>query len=225
MLALSAEGTWVFMAANTSPLDDSPEALTLSAPPELTVDSTGTKLVSTGTLDVNNAKEWGLETGGYWQNLFFQAGWFGYNVDQHVEPPALPKPSLSFDGWYAEASWILTGESKGWNQATGAFTAPKPAQPFTFDGTGWGAWEVAARYSDLDLNDNTGVVGLAAPYGGVRGGEQRIFTLGLNWYPNSVVKFALDYQHIDLDRLNSAAPYQDIGQTVQAISLRSQISL
>jgi phosphate-selective porin OprO/OprP len=70
------------------------------------------------------------------------------------------------------------------------------------------------------------------PPDGVRGGEQEIWTLGLNWYPNSVVRFALDYQYIDIDRISTSAAvpgipglYPQIGQTIQAVSLRSQISL
>jgi len=224
-LAVSAEGTWVFKAPDATQFNDTARNITLSAPPELTVDSTGTKLVTTGGLNVDNVKERGLEAGGFWQNLFAQAGWFNYQIDQRVAPPALPKPDLSFSGWYAEATWIITGESHGWNQANGAFTAPRPAREFHFDGGGWGAWELAARYSDLDLNDHTGSIGLDPPYGGVRGGEQKIFTAGVNWYPNTVLKFSLDYQHIDIDRLNNVTPFQSVGQTVQAISIRSQISL
>jgi phosphate-selective porin OprO/OprP len=82
---------------------------------------------------------------------------------------------------------------------------------------------VAARYSDVDLNDDTGTVTLATPYGGVRGGGQKIWTAGINWYPNDVLHFALDYQWIDVNRLDALGG--DLGQDVQALSFRSQISL
>jgi phosphate-selective porin OprO/OprP len=74
----------------------------------------------------------------------------------------------------------------------------------------------------LDLNDNAGAPGAATPAGGVRGGKQTISTVGLNWYPNRTVRFLLDYQWADIDRLNGAGA--DIGADFQALSLRSQVA-
>ena len=72
----------------------------------------------------------------------------------------------------------------------------------------------------LDLDDHAGVFGRTAPAGGIRGGEQKITTIGLNWYPNSVVRFLLDYQWADVKRLSAAGA--DIGTDVNMISFRSQ---
>jgi phosphate-selective porin OprO/OprP len=180
------------------------------------VDSNGAKLVSTGSVDTDSAKYWGVEAGGTWHSLYAAAGYFGYDIDQRVEAPALSKPDLNFNGWYAQASWVLTGESRGYSAATAAYTPPKAEGPR-------GTWELAGRYSDVDLNDMTGLFGLATPYGGVRGGEQKIWTAGINWYPNSVLRFALDYQWIDVNRLSGTGG--NVGQDVQALSLRSQIAL
>ena len=76
----------------------------------------------------------------------------------------------------------------------------------------------------------------------MRGGEQKAFTLGLNWYPNDNLRFAFDYQLIDIDRLQSGAtpnaitgvtttttgvpviPAVSADQTIQAISLRAQVA-
>jgi phosphate-selective porin OprO/OprP len=93
----------------------------------------------------------------------------------------------------------------------------------SFDKAGTGVWELAARYSVLDLNDNAGLAGLPAPSGGVRGGEQKIWTAGVNWYPNNAVRFVLDYQHTDVSRLNAAGG--DIGAKLDAVSLRAQFAL
>jgi phosphate-selective porin OprO/OprP len=151
---------------------------------------------------------------------------------------------------------VLTGEAKGYNNQTAAFAPPKPEKPFALDGSGLGAWELVARYSDLDLNDNetnaasvitawtSGGARTYTFYNTVRGGEQKAVTVGLNWYPIENLRFALDYQWIDIDRLQSGAtpnaitgvtattsgvgapaiPSLSADQTVQAVALRAQVS-
>ena len=64
----------------------------------------------------------------------------------------------------------------------------------------------------------------------MRGGEQTVWAGGVNWYPNSVVRFMLDYQHVRIERLSpSAATFltpngAQVGQTYHAISFRSQFA-
>jgi phosphate-selective porin OprO and OprP len=232
-VALSASGTYVFKFGDTSPNDDATRPFTLSDPPEITVDDTGSKLVSTGSLNTQHVTQWALEAGAAYDNFYGQGGYFWYGIDRRVTPPAtVAPPNLNFNGWYAQATWVLTGEPKTYNTATASFTSPKPNDPLTLDGLGWGAWEVAGRYSDLNLNDKEGLLGFpvatdplsGAPVG-VRGGDQRIWTVGLNWYPNTVIKFALDYQNIQVSRIGNSSPYGNVGQTVNVVSFRSQISL
>ena len=75
--------------------------------------------------------------------------------------------------------------------------------PFSSNG-GFGALELAARYSRMDLNFEEGLDGAAAVPGSVRGGDQQVWTFGVNWYPNPNVKVMLDYLLINVDRLNPA---------------------
>ena len=261
-------GTYVIkpadLVANGAPtLTTTPGAtplgtVSLSDPPEVTIDSNGTALASTGALGARHVSQWGVETGGNWQNFYGQAGYYGFEVlrspqafktfsNATTSATSIVQPSNdSFSGYYGQLSWILTGESKGYNSATGAFTPPRPAHPFSFDGSGWGAFELALRYSDLDLNSHVNdgahvITGFTTTtptytfYNTVRGGDQRIATLGLNWYPNNAVRFALDYQLIQSSRLQSPAtvstsgtpilPAVNGGQNLQVIALRTQISL
>ena len=39
----------------------------------------------------------------------------------------------------------------------------------------------------------------------MRGGDQRIFTAGLNWYPNNVIRFAFNYELIQSSKLQSGS--------------------
>lgn len=247
---LTANGTDVFKVADTAPGANVKRNFSISDVPELTVDSSGyytlanstsvpsitssMKLVNTGNIDTSGVLQWGGEAAAQWKSVYAQGGYFNYQIDRRAS--TLPDPH--FGGWYAQASWVLTGESRGYNKSTAAFTAPKPDAPLTLDGSGWGAWELAARYSDLNLNFNEGIAGASTPSGGVRGGEQRIWTAGLNWYPNSVIRFDFDYEHIDIDRIIGSATAsgvypvispsqanQSANQTINAVAVRAQISL
>jgi len=97
--------------------------------------------------------------------------------------------------------------------------------PLSFGANQWGAWEVAARYSDLDLNWNEGLPGMAcsaAFTGCVRGGEEKIVTLGLNWYLSNNIRLMFDYLIVDVNRLNASG--QQIGQTFNAVGTRLQLT-
>lgn len=86
-------------------------------------------------------------------------------------------------GGYLLLSHFLTGETRPYERAMGAFGRLDPLHPFAPCGGGWGAWEVAARASFTDLDG-----------GGVRGG--RLWLLGgeLNWYWSRFVRLALNYE-------------------------------
>ncbi len=201
--------------------------ITLADRPELRVD--GTQLI-TATIDADKLLTGGAEVGLVWKNLYAQGGWFTYNVSRRAS--TLPDPN--FSGWYLQGSWILTGESKPYDATRAAFRNPRPANPLNFgDAPGIGAWELAARYSVTDLNYREA---LAPALGGVRGGEQKIFTAGLHWYANNAIKLLFDYSHVDISRLSPSAiaassPYPavplgaDIGQSFSILNLRAQIAL
>jgi phosphate-selective porin OprO/OprP len=91
--------------------------------------------------------------------------------------------NLAVNGWYGEASWTLTGESRKYKQ--GKFYHVDPAKPFSLKNGGWGAWEVAARYGEADLND-----------GNFKGGQISNLTLAINWYFNNNLRLMADYNHV-----------------------------
>lgn len=182
--------------------------------PELRVD--GTRLVDTGALNSDGLTAYGAELGAYYKNLQVSAEAFRIDLDRTgARDP-------TFGGWYIQGAWTITGESHAWSSASGGFKGIKPAKSFSLaDGT-WGAWEIAARYSVLDLDDNAGAARTATPAGGIRGGEQTIATLGVNWYPNAVYRFQAQYQHVNIDRLNATGV--QVGEDVDIVSLRSQVA-
>lgn len=190
--------------------------------PELRVDDT--RLVDTGGLAADGVDAYGLEFGLRYKSLYLAGEHHTIEVDR-----AAPGADLTFDGWYVQGSWIFTGESRRWSASSGGFGAVRPSQPLDFAKKQYGAWELTGRFSTLNLNDNEGRAGFATPAGGVRGGVQEITTLGLNWFPNNVVRFQVQAQDVRIDRLDPgtvglATVGAQIGQQFQTINLRSQIA-
>jgi phosphate-selective porin OprO/OprP len=143
---------------------------------------------------------------------FFQGEYLYFDIDR-----AAGLPSLQFAGWYAQASWTLTGEMRAYNPSTGSYGTIIPVHPFTAAG-GWGAWEVAGRYSVTDLNDRLGFKT------GIAGGDQVVYTLGLNWYVNRNVRFMFDYLHGTIDKQLSSVLAMPAGAKFDAAAMRAQVS-
>jgi len=134
--------------------------------------------------------------------------------------------SVNFRGFYVYGTWYLTGESR----AAAYQTYPEEFNtPSTFGQIkilhplsqgGWGAWELAARFSELNLND--GHIGYFQPITitgagffynqNIQGGRQSDVTLGLNWYPEKgyrvmanwvdVVQYSANYARPDLNGIH-----------------------
>jgi len=187
--------------------------------PELRVD--GTRLVDTGAIDSRHATVLGAEAGITVQNLLLESEYFQYSLDRRNTGVAQPSDP-DFSGFYVQGVWVLTGEPRAYNPAEGRFDAPKPNYNFNPAAGTWGTWEVAARYSDLDLNYHDPGLGKASLVDTIRGGEQKITTLGVNWYLNPDIRFMLDYLHVDVSRFNATGV--QVGQSYNAIALRSQFT-
>ena len=99
--------------------------------------------------------------------------------------------NLDYSGWYTEASWTITGESRKYKK--GKFYKLSPKQNFSLKNGTWGAWELAGRYSEADLNSGVGTAD--------NGGQMSLLTVALNWYLNDNIRFMADYNKtLDLNR-------------------------
>ena len=58
---------------------------------------------------------------------------------------------------------------------------------------GLGAWEVTARYSDLNLDERVFTAGLADPKSWTN--HAALIDVGVNWYLNQFVKVYFDWEH------------------------------
>lgn len=96
---------------------------------------------------------------------------------------------LHFHGGYVYAAYFLTGEHTPWERDSGTLGRTKPFENFFLVNTccdgvqgGWGAWQVAVRYSMADFSDDN-----------VLGGEGEAVTLGLNWWWNPYSRVQFNY--------------------------------
>lgn len=113
--------------------------------------------------------------------------------------------TLNNDAWEVTLSYLLTGEDA-------SFKGVKPKQNFDLDKGGWGAWELVARYDQINIDDAT-FKNFGGKSGNVSGtGSQRYFADlrnsaksaktwvgGVNWYLNPNVRFEVNYLHTTFD--------------------------
>nr|WP_294841656.1 porin [uncultured Methylotenera sp.] len=103
--------------------------------------------------------------------------------------------TLSHDAWQVAVSYLLTGEDA-------SFRGVKPKNNFDIDKGGWGAWELVARYSEINLDDdtfrnkNTGSFSTGT-YANLSESAKsaKTWTAGVNWYLNQNAKVQLNYSH------------------------------
>jgi phosphate-selective porin OprO and OprP len=195
------------------------QTLTLSDRPELRIDPT--TLISTGAIaNASAAQVYSAEAAGNYGPLFFQGEYFWFNVERNAATglPPIGAPNLNFQGGYAEASYTLTGETHKYNAASASYGGINPANPFSLKSGGWGAWEIAGRYSTIDLNDRVGsAIGIA-------GGRQTVYSVALNWYINRNVRLMFDYLHGDIAKQINATNAGDAGSTFDAFAMRTQVA-
>jgi len=149
--------------------------------------------VQTGNLNVNVYNVVGTE-------LLWVKGAFSLQSEAMVNfvDQSGGNPMGVLPGMYAQAGYFLTGEHRPYDRKAGAIDRVIPHQNMKFcgdngNGYGFGAWEVAARFSYLDLNDEN-----------IRGGTLTDYTVGVNWYMNPYLKTAFNWVHAIAD--NAAFP-------------------
>lgn len=106
----------------------------------------------------------------------------------------------SFDGYYAQAGWLVTGESRPYKGKSGNFKRIKPNKPFSLKNGGTGAVELLARYDHTDLNDASA---------GILGGEMETISGGVNWHLTDHVRLMANIISVDSDNNAATAANDD----------------
>lgn len=155
------------------------------------------RMVSTGTLSrVDYTLTQGVELAGLWGPWSLQGEYLQTNVER------TGREDVVFNGWYVQASWFISGGKRNYNRRDAAF---KPVKP---DNKRFGAWELAARYSELTLEDDP-----------ITGGEERNWTVGLNWYISKYARVMVNRVQAEADPNRSGDP-----EEMKAVQARFQFS-
>ena len=217
------------LSVTGTPIPGAPRSLRFRDRPETREGLEGERLVDTGSIPATGGWLWGAEAGANWENFYLAGEYYRFGVDRdtHCTGCLAGAGDPEFSGWYVEGSWVITGEPKTYSAANmsnnyAVWGNPKVITPFSLDGNSWGAWEAAVRYSSLDLNWHEGARFALAPLGGIRGGTEKIWTFGLNWYLNNNIRLMANYLTIDVDRLDANGFQQ--GQNLDAVEGRLQFA-
>ena len=133
--------------------------------------------IKTKVKKVDHTKRIGLESALVSGAFSFQGEYVAYAIAKQFV-------TYNFSGWYAQASWFLTGESRKYKAKSAVFSRVKPLKPV--DKGGYGAVEVALRVTQLDLSDKD-----------ENGGKERDLSLDVNWYLKSNLRLMAEYTYAD----------------------------
>ncbi|WP_239029797.1 porin [Novacetimonas pomaceti] len=178
------------------------------------VNLTTTKLLSATVGDAGTVWSAGPELGFRWKRLVLKGEYYHIGVQRKGGADTGNMPATNFEGYYGAANYTLFGKGRAYNIKEGAFSAPGVEHPFDPVHGYWGALELSARYSVADLNSNLGTASA------VRGGQQTVWSAGLNWYPNRHFRFMLDFNHFIVTR--NSELYNLMGRDGNSVAGRLQ---
>ena len=147
-------------------------------------------------LDTNNLPGldhhnlWTVELAGHWGGLRYEAAYIADNV------LFKDTPALNFNGWYAQAGYLLFGGKQRYDANGAKYTKVER-------GREWGDIELCGRYEFCNLNSGT-----------VYGGCAEAYTLGLNFWVNNNVKMQLNYQYNNNDRYANGKDKLNVGKDI-----------
>jgi phosphate-selective porin OprO/OprP len=179
-----------------NPFADQMHVVRFRARPELR-DAAGpqgftTRFVDTGNILADNVHTFGAELMAVNGPLTIMSEATLAEVENARTPAtvaAVDRGNPVFWGFYGTVAYCLTGESRGYDRRFGRAGTIRPFEPFFLTKgeddclhSGWGAWEIAYRFSYVDLNDN-----------GIFGGELTSHTVGINWWLTQNVRLQANY--------------------------------
>lgn len=144
--------------------------------------------------------------------------------EQHVRNgTTLREADLGNTAWQVAAQWVLTGEPA-------SFTGVVPKSPFDPLAGQWGAWQLVARFGQLDI-DSAAFQGFANP--ATSASSATAWGVGVNWWLNKNVRVLTSFSRTvfegggaynPLDATTLAPPATVTRQDENAVFTRVQLS-
>jgi phosphate-selective porin OprO and OprP len=130
------------------------------------------------------------------------------DVSRATPTAGVRSDKLDNSAWHVQLSWFLTGEEEGFRGFT-------PLSTFSIDKHTWGAFELVARYHELDIDDDAFVGGtdsFANPASAAT--KASAIGVGANWYLNQNFKWQLNYEVTSFDGGAAAGADREDEQSV-----------
>lgn len=173
--------------------------------------------LDSGRYQADHFNLFGLETVYQYGPLSIQAEWMGNWVESAGGP-------VFYNGAYGEILYRLTGEYRTYDRKLATLKNPIPHEEFiSYTGDnpgirGWGAWEVGARWSFVDLrnpdslnghyyNSATNTFNTTSKAGN---GQLNESTVGLTWFLNQHTKWQFNWIHAMLDNTAKGNSHADL---------------
>ncbi len=118
-------------------------------------------------------------------------------VTRATPTAGLRSATLDHTAWHVQLAWFATGEDEQFRGFT-------PGSVFSLDNKTWGAWELVARYHELDIDD-AAFVGGANSFANpdTAASKASAWGVGVNWHLNQNYKWSLNY---DVTSFEGGAP-------------------
>ena len=128
------------------------------------------------------------------QAFYYWKSFGGFAEYVHTVTPirkGIVRETIAHDAWQVAASYVLTGEA-----ATDGGSGLRPRANFDFGNGHLGAFQIAARYHTLEVDERAIVRGLATP-GSSRKADA--WTAGLNWYLTGNFRYTFNFERTVFD--------------------------
>lgn len=135
---------------------------------------------------VADGNHWRLSPQGYYyRGPFGLQGEFVVSDQSVLNNLTMRGARLENTAWQLSAQWVLTGENA-------SFTTLTPTHPFDPRAGRWGAWQLVARYSELDI-DHATFDSFSDPTTSAR--SAGAWSVGLNWWLNRNLRVLTSFSH------------------------------
>jgi len=122
-------------------------------------------------------------------------GPFGFNGEYSIAHQSVYNSStfrsanLRHTAWNIGAQWVITGEDATYGPLI-------PKRPFSLQSAGWGAWQLVARYGQLDIDDDA-FPAFSDPTMSASGAQT--WSVGVNWWLNRNLRLMTSFSYTMFD--------------------------